>query len=75
MLNINLLSFYILLIVFHNAGVAFSADSNSENPNSEGDGHYTVGPDYVVHPDLTDKGNAKGKSFEFTMRLANSQNI
>ena len=72
MLNINLSLFYILLIILHNPGAGFSADSNSENPNSEGIGHYTVGPNYVVHPDLIDKGNAKGRSFEFTMRLVNS---
>ena len=70
--NINLSFFYILLIIFHNAEAGFSADSNSENPNLGGGGDYTVGPDYVVDPDLTDKGNAKGRSFEFTMRLANS---
>ncbi|SVB23879.1 uncharacterized protein METZ01_LOCUS176733, partial [marine metagenome] len=71
-LNTNLSSFYILLIIFYNAGAGFSADSNSENPNSEGGGHYTVGPNYVVHPDLKDKGNAKGRSFEFMMQLDNS---
>ena len=72
MLNINLSLFYILLIILHNPGTGFSADSNSENPNSEGGGHYTVGPNYVVHPDLKDKGNAKGRSFEFMMQLDNS---
>ncbi len=28
-------------------------------------GDYVVGPDYRTDPDLTDKGNPKGKSFEF----------
>src|SRR2546427_8067756 len=52
---------------------ARAADSHTENPGSEGDGKYTVGPDYQIDPDLTDRGNPKGKSFEFTMRLADSK--
>ena len=72
MFNINLSLFYILLIILHNPRAGFSADSNPENPNSEGGGHYTIGPNYVVHPDLKDKGNAKGRSFEFMMQLDNS---
>src|SRR5436190_7069683 len=44
-----------------------------ENPGTEGEGKYTIGPEYKIDPDLTDKGNPKGKSFEFTMRLADSK--
>lgn len=44
-----------------------------ENPGTEGDGDYTIGPEYAVDPDLTDRGNPKGKSFEFSMRLADSR--
>ena len=47
--------------------------ADSENISSEGDGNHTIGPEYQLHPDLTDKGNPKGKSFEFTMRLADSK--
>src|SRR6185369_8476493 len=36
-------------------------------------GKFTVGPEYKIDPALTDQGNAKGKSFEFTMRLADSK--
>src|SRR6266446_782209 len=50
-----------------------AADSYAENPGAEGDGKYTIGPDYKIDPDLTDRGNPKGKSFEFTMRLADSK--
>ncbi len=32
-----------------------------------------VGPDYRLDPDLTDKGNPKGKRFEFSMKLADSK--
>jgi len=47
--------------------------TRSENPGSKGDGHYIVGPSYPIDPDLTDRGNPKGRQFEFKMRLADSQ--
>jgi iron(III)-enterobactin esterase len=53
--------------------VTFAADSYTEKPGSEGNGDFTVGPEYKTDPDLTDRGNPKGKSFEFTMRLADSK--
>jgi enterochelin esterase-like enzyme len=53
---------------------ALAADKYpSENPGSEGDGEFTVGPEYKIDPDLTDKGNPKGKSFSFSMALAESK--
>jgi enterochelin esterase-like enzyme len=45
----------------------------AENPGAEGDGDFTIGPEYKVDPDLTDKGNPKGKSFELSMPLADSK--
>jgi enterochelin esterase-like enzyme len=45
----------------------------SENPGTEGNGNFVVGPEYSIDPDLTDKGNPKGKSFEFAMRLEESK--
>jgi enterochelin esterase-like enzyme len=50
-----------------------AADTAVEDPGSEGDGEYQVGPDYKIDPDLTDRGNPKGKSFEFPMPLAESK--
>src|SRR5437870_6926462 len=50
-----------------------AADSYTEHPGTEGEGKYTIGPEYKIDPDLTDRGNPKGKSFEFTMRLADSK--
>ena len=47
--------------------------SYTENPGTEGDGNFVIGPDYRIDPDLTDKGNPKGKSFEFSMPLAESK--
>lgn len=55
------------------AHAAMAAESYSENPGSEGDGEFTIGPEYKTDPDLTDLGNPKGKSFQFTLRLADSK--
>ena len=52
---------------------AFADDAYSEQPGTEGNGNFTIGPDYKIDPDLTDRGNPKGKSFEFSMRLADSR--
>jgi hypothetical protein len=51
----------------------FAAEGYSENPGAEGNGDVVIGPDYAIDPDLTDQGNPKGKSFEFSMRLADSE--
>lgn len=45
----------------------------SESPGNEGNGNYTIGPDYEIDRDLTDLGNPKGKLFEFSMKLADSK--
>ena len=50
-----------------------AADKYSENPGSDGDGSFTIGPDYKIDPELTDKGNPKGKTFTFSMALADSK--
>jgi len=50
-----------------------AAETYTENAGSEGDGDFTIGPNYQIDPDLTDRGNPHGKSFEFTMRLAESK--
>lgn len=55
------------------AEASFSQVSYTENPGPEGNGNIEIGPDYKIDPDLTDKGNPKGKSFEFSMRLADSK--
>ena len=55
------------------AHAAKAAKSYPENPGAEGEGKYTIGPDYTIDADLTDRGNPKGKYFEFTMRLADSK--
>jgi enterochelin esterase-like enzyme len=44
----------------------------TEDPGTDGNGDHVVGPDYAIDPDLTDRGNPKGKNFEFSMQLAQS---
>ena len=49
---------------------------NTKQPaqaNTIENGNVVIGPDYQTDPDLTDKGNPKGKSFTFTMALADSK--
>ncbi|HSH93362.1 MAG TPA: alpha/beta hydrolase-fold protein [Roseimicrobium sp.] len=50
-----------------------AAGSYEEKPGNEGDGLFTVGPEYKIDPDLTDRGNPKGKYFTFVMPLADSK--
>src|SRR3954464_9688005 len=42
------------------------------DPGSSGDGDSMVGPTYTTQTELMDHGNPKGKSFQFTMSLAQS---
>ncbi|HEY3967631.1 MAG TPA: alpha/beta hydrolase-fold protein [Planctomycetaceae bacterium] len=55
------------------SGSAFSDETYAERPGAEGNGNVIVGPEYTFDPDLKDRGNPKGKYFEFTMRLADSK--
>lgn len=41
------------------------------SPAANGD--FVIGPEYRLDPDLTDRGNAVGQSFEFSMKLADSR--
>lgn len=55
------------------ARAAYPAEGYEENPDTEGNGDHVVGPTYEIDPDLTDQGNPKGKSFVFSMPLADSK--
>ena len=48
---------------------SFAEEKASATENSK----IVIGPDYTTDPDLTDKGNPKGKSFSFTMPLSDSK--
>jgi len=61
------------LSVFAETSKSPGGDAYTENPGKEGNGDFTIGPDYQTDPDLTDRGNPKGKSFEFSMPLAGSK--
>src|SRR5262245_6137186 len=60
-----------LLGLFVQAGTA--ADTQGDNAGKEGDGNYSIGPAYKIDQDPTGQANPKGKSFEFSMRLADSK--
>ena len=61
------------------AVVGFSATAEAadegylEDPGPEGNGNIVIGPDYTTDPDLTDRGNPKGRFFQFAMPLADSK--
>lgn len=54
-------------------GLLLAEEKYVEQPGTTGNGHFVVGPDYKIDPDLTDRGNPKGQQFEFTLRLADSR--
>src|SRR2546423_9762989 len=62
--------FFVILI---SRSLAGAAQPSADNPGTEGDGAFTIGPEYKIDPDLTDRGNPKGKIFEFSMPLAASK--
>ncbi|GAA5482758.1 alpha/beta hydrolase [Haloferula sargassicola] len=53
------------------AALAFPA--RAADPADDGNGDHLIGPDYPIDPDLTDRGNPTGRSFEFRMPLADSR--
>ncbi|MCP5526550.1 MAG: enterobactin esterase [Verrucomicrobiales bacterium] len=53
--------------------LAAAADLPTARPAPDGNGSFIIGPEYTVDPDLTDRGNPKGRQFEFTMALADSR--
>lgn len=55
------------------AALCVADDGYKENPGTAGNGDHVIGPDYQIDPDLTDRGNPKGKYFEFSMPLAASR--
>lgn len=52
---------------------ANAVDAAKEKADTKGNGSFTVEAPYKIDPDLTDRGNPKGKLFEFTMNLADSK--
>jgi enterochelin esterase-like enzyme len=54
-------------------GTPAAGEPEKGKTSTEGNGDIVVGPEYKADPDLADRGNPKGKSFEFSMRLADSK--
>jgi enterochelin esterase-like enzyme len=50
-----------------------AADELPESPGETGNGRFTIGPKYTIDPDLTDRGQPKGRTFQFSMPLAESR--
>jgi enterochelin esterase-like enzyme len=78
MIHTRLLSAFAGCLVCTGLGGLFAqaekaAGKSTEEPGKDGDGSHTVGPDYRIDPDLTDRGNPRGKSFELSMPLAASK--
>ena len=55
------------------AGAGGSGGMSTLPTDTEGDGDYEVGPDYVMDPDLTDLGAPQGMSVSFQMSSTESQ--
>ncbi|MBT5708115.1 MAG: enterobactin esterase [Verrucomicrobia bacterium] len=53
--------------------IVLAADGDRHPANDGSNGDYVVGPEFTIDLDLTDRGNPKGKNFEFSMRLADSK--
>ena len=65
--------FISFVVMFFQVFPLKAAEFYQENPGTEGNGSFTIGPEYKIDPDLTDRGNPPGKSFEFSMSLADSR--
>ncbi len=69
----SLVRLQVVVLLFPATLRAIGDDSYGEVPGHQGNGKYVIGPVYTIDPDLTDRGNPKGKSFEFSLRLADSK--
>ena len=55
------------------AHLGYGADLDREDPGKKAMATTRLVSDYKIDPDLKDRGNPKGKSFEFSMALADSK--
>jgi len=60
-------------LFFGGLKTAPAGEDYKEVPGTVGDGDYTIGPEFKMDPDLTDRGNPKGKNFIFKMPLKASR--
>ncbi|MDA0196727.1 MAG: alpha/beta hydrolase-fold protein [Bacteroidetes bacterium] len=66
-------SIYLLLVTYCLFSVTLLVQSNKSADLKGGNGNFVIGPEYKIDPYLTDLGNAKGKYFEVSMRMADSK--
>ncbi len=69
-MNLRMLAVGVGGLLFASVGIVGNAQ---DVPDKSGNGDVVIGPDYEIYPDLKDKGNPKGQSFEFKMSLADSK--
>ena len=69
----HLLSFVLAGFTAVRVPLLTAQDNAPRNTSASGNGNFVIGPEYNVDPDLTDRGNPKGKSFEFTLPLVESK--
>jgi len=65
--------FLFICLVGLSSSSALPDEPYTEKPGTDGNGNVVIGADYQIDPDLMDRGNPKGKYFEFSMRLADSK--
>jgi enterochelin esterase family protein len=61
-----------LIIAATSTGLS-GQDARPVQVSKEGNGSFIVKPPYKLDPDLTDRENPKGQSFEFSLRMADSK--
>jgi hypothetical protein len=65
------------IVLTASLGIAIEFVSSQEKPAEykpdATENNLIIGPEYKIDPDLTDKGNPKGKQFQFSMPLADSK--
>jgi enterochelin esterase-like enzyme len=70
---LHLAAMSLIALALHLAPRASSADGDPAAAPPDGNGDLIIGPNYKLADDLKDRGNPKGKSFEFSLRLADSK--
>lgn len=64
---------FLLTLLSLLASAGSGAEPTTPASSPLGDGDYQVGPEYKIDPALIEQGNPKGKSFEFSLKLADSK--
>jgi len=71
MIRLPLGAIALLLLVCFAPAMLLASDLEDLRTSKNGD--FVIGPNYSIDPDLQDQGNRNGKTFEFSMPLAESE--